>query len=455
MEPRTACNICARAKRKCGRQTPACARCGERGLTCTYPSPRPTNFVLLDSDFPPSQPRAIATPASSATIDYLSNSPPAAPTATDIAMTTPTAPLSMKLVTTAGRNHLALISPDKQQKCPLIQPDPTSSKWFLSPDTWKVDHPPFRVAATFPTAMLKRYADRIQRWLARWVREGSCPFIHATLYRYRFPRCAQLAYTTLSAYLDRTDANTDLVLRIVEDRVNELLLTETDHCLEEATSTAPSLDVDVDMMTSCSHPTPTTATSTENQVLDPLEQLARVHALMVYQSIALYDGDIRARHLAEGRIHILNRWVAEMLGSASTSSAFSNYNSSNGAPADPLQPSGRTGSTVETVWHTWILAESIRRTWLVSTGLQTVYLMMQQTWSPCPGGVMLTAKQGVWDAGSSFAWQKMCLNGNIGFMQRFEMERFFTEARPGDVDEFCQGAMESAFGMERMERWVG
>lgn len=204
--------------------------------------------------------------------------------------------------------------------------------------------------------------------------------------------------------------------------------------------------------------------------LDSFEQLARVHALMVYQSICLYDGDIRARHLAEGRIHILNRWVAQMVDSAGDKLY---YSVSSSPTLDPLKgPDDLTNSQtgrgnasmatsvnaldrVETVWHAWILAESMRRTWLATTGLQTVYLMLQQTWSPCPGGIMLTTRQGVWDAQSAFAWEKLCLEGDVGFIQRFQTERYFSEKRPADVDEFCIGAMESAFGVERMERWVG
>jgi hypothetical protein len=47
--------------------------------------------------------------------------------------------------------------------------------------------------------------------------------------------------------------------------------------------------------------------------LDSLERIARVHALLVYQFLGLYDGDIRLRHLSETYIPVLNRWMREMV----------------------------------------------------------------------------------------------------------------------------------------------
>lgn len=371
-------------------------------------------------------------------------------------MTGPTASLSLELAPASSRT--------------IQFADPTSPNWFLTPDTFKVDHPQFRVVATIPTDALKRYAERTRSWLERWVRTGACPFVHPVLYRFRFPACVQAAFTALSTYLDSSEQTKEMVLRIVEDRVTELLASMNENL--HSTGVIGVLS-DGAVPGSCSEGSSPNAAS--HQVasftqLDSFDQIARVHALMVYQSICLYDGDIRARHLAEGRIHILNRWVAQMIDSAGEKLY---YPMSSSPRLDLLKQrddptNSRTGSgnvnmatsvnaldRVETVWHAWILAESMRRTWLVTTGLQTVYLMLQQTWSPCPGGIMLTTRQGVWDAKSAFAWEKFCLEGDVGFIQRFQTERYFSEKKHSDVDEFCKGAMESAFGTERMERWVG
>jgi hypothetical protein len=37
----------------------------------------------------------------------------------------------------------------------------------------------------------------------------------------------------------------------------------------------------------------------------PLDQLTRVHAVMVHPMISVFDGNIRSRHLTEGRLSVL------------------------------------------------------------------------------------------------------------------------------------------------------
>lgn len=303
------------------------------------------------------------------------------------------------------------------------------SDWFLSPETWKIEPYPIHINPNmnlFSSSMLKSYVSAIQHWLKSWVMSGSNPFIHSHLYRTRFPSCVQVAYTTLSAYINRTETNSEIILRIIESQANELV---------------GNTDISVNDVL---------------EPLDPLEQLARVHALMVYQIICLFDGDIRSRHLAEGRAHILDRWVTQMVECASNSLYLLSLT------LDPLDlvettslvnPPSLTGGT-EHLWHTWILAESIRRTWLTATGLQALYLTLQQGWAFCPGGMMFTTRRGVWEAKTAFAWEKLRLETDIGFIQRFETEKLFTETSPLDIDDFGKMILESTYGTERMERWT-
>lgn len=303
------------------------------------------------------------------------------------------------------------------------------SGWFLSPETWKIEPYPIHINPNmnlFSSSMLKRYVSVIQHWLKSWVMSGSNPFIHSHLYRTRFPTRVQVAYTALSAYINRTETNSEIILGIIESQAKELVIN-------------PDISVK-------GAPEP----------LDLLEQLARVHALMVYQIICLFDGDIRSRHLAEGRAHILDRWVAQMVECASSSLYLLSLTLD---PLDPAETTSRvdpqslTGDT-EHLWHTWILAESIRRTWLTATGLQALYLTLQQGWAFCPGGMMFTARRGVWEAKTAFAWERLCLETDIGFIQRFETEKLFTETSPLEIDDFGKMILESTYGTERMERWT-
>ncbi|KAF2813914.1 uncharacterized protein BDZ99DRAFT_379935 [Mytilinidion resinicola] len=375
-----ACSGCAKAKRKCDRQTPACQRCRDRGFNCTYPPPKPSHFVLLE---PPTSPLADIIPV-----------------------------------------DLTVYSPRRDGAW-------SSVPWFLSPETWRIDRFPVQLTTAPCNNVLKRHIRSTQAWLEQWVSTGSNPFIHAHLYLTRFPSCVQIAYTTLSAYINRTEANTETILRIVEDRTNELLLMNG----------VAFDDLEQESSTSSGH-------------LEILDHLARVHALFVYQTISLFDGDIRSRHLAEPRCNLLNRWVTQMVDCAShslsqLSFAFSPLDLIPSTIPAPFGPN----TVTENLWHSWILSESVRRTWLTATGTYAVFHALQQGWTLCPGGIMFTNSQGVWQAETASAWQKLCSQGDVMFMQRFDAERLFSDASPSDVDEFGKRMLEITFGLKKVESW--
>ncbi|THC94936.1 hypothetical protein EYZ11_005575 [Aspergillus tanneri] len=55
----------------------------------------------------------------------------------------------------------------------------------------------------------------------------------------------------------------------------------------------------------------------------------------------------------------------------------------------------------EVLWHAWILAESVRRTWLVAQMLHAIYVTMQHPVADCPGGITFTVRRGAWEASSA------------------------------------------------------
>ncbi|KAF2500621.1 hypothetical protein BU16DRAFT_253623 [Lophium mytilinum] len=401
-----ACSGCAKAKRKCGRQTPACQRCRDRGFDCVYPPPKPSYFVLSEA---PTSPLADTFTGDRTSLSGLTT---AEFLNGEINVASPPEPADLSV-------HF-----------PHCSTTWSSVAWFLSPETWEIDRYPVTLTTAPCNGVLKRHIRSTQAWLEQWIATGSNPFIHSHLYATRFPSCIQVAYTTLSAYLNRTEANTETILRIVEDRTNELLLENgvTFGDLGQENNTAsPQLEV--------------------------LDHLARIHALFVYHTISLFDGDIRSRSLAEPRCHVLNRWVSQMVDCARHSLSQLSFAFS---PLDLTQgslPAPYPTSTTENLWHTWILSESVRRTWMTVTGMYAVYHALQQGWTLCPGGIMFTNSQGVWQAETASAWEKICLEGVVMFMQRFEAERLFSEASPSDVDEFGKRMMEITFGIKKVESW--
>lgn len=304
----------------------------------------------------------------------------------------------------------------------------TRADWFLAPETWTISH---RVdtSAAMPVGKttIKKYVALLQTWSERWVTTGSNPFIHAYLYSANSPACVQVAYATLASYIHRTPANTDTILQIVEDRSNDLLR-ENGAILDRigAEEWADGGEQEVDLFA----------------------QLTRLHALMVYQIIGLFDGDIRSRHVAEGHMAVQDSWAGKLFQSAAKALSKPHAVATHHVDCLPT-PS----SYSQEQWYLWILSESIRRTWLIAGSLSPVFYALQQRWSACPGGVMYTNRSGLWNAASATEWEKQCLARNVAFLQRFECARLFDEAEPADIDEFGTAILDMTFNGELLHKW--
>lgn len=419
-EPK-ACRACAKSKRKCGREQPACLRCQARGAVCDYPPTRPGSFVAI-LDNAPLMPPPHSTHSTHTTHPTLT--PPLS-----IASATSSPEGAIPSAGSAPNRSLVPVPPGIPLGGPIPVP-PISSRqclaWFLNADSWKVDHQEVSLSTSFCNSFLKIYVTHMQDWLGQWATTGANPFIHAHLYVARFPDNLQIAFTTLTTYRNRTKQNVDIVLKIVEDQASKLVeSSSSDGILSNSSPSSHGLSL--------------------------LDQVARLHALVVYQTISLFDGDIRSRHLAEARLPLLGRWAQQLLDSArqkfsSTPAVLDMTTALYFGPMD----------SQEHPWYLWILTESIRRTWLVAGGLEAIYSMLQRGWHPCPGGVMFTTRKGIWDAPSALAWEASCSVGapeGVGFIHRFETNRLFGTTTPDMIDDFTRLIMETTYGGERMQKW--
>lgn len=400
---RKACAPCARAKRKCGKEIPRCRRCEEKGIECTYPSKRPASFVI----FRPEK-----------TCPSVTNTPSLLNGVVSVSRIDISKPSTKNESSPTARTVVPV-------PFPFDVPLSTHDIWFLSPTTWERQHILNLDISQFSGPVLKRYPGDIHRWLVQWVKEGTNPFIHQQLYRQRFPRCAQDAYTALSFFISKTPANEETAYQILQDRADQLL--QDTHAAQK---------------------------------LNTFDHIARVHSLLVYQFLGLFESDIRLRHLAEERIPLLFKWANDMLESASQVANLSSFlQQMIGLPENNLKAPITSYKALpqavgdEALWRAWILAECVRRTWAIATGIQTVYLTLQRGWSDCQGGTMLTTRKGVWAAESAYEWSRLCSEVDVGFMHREQTERLFTDTNVEDIDEFGKLMMKVTFGLERMERW--
>lgn len=90
--------------------------------------------------------------------------------------------------------------------------------------------------------------------------QDSCTlYIHRYLYKDNMPRCMLQAFTMCLLYTNQTESNRAMILRVLHESVTSL---KTTVC---------------------------------NKALVPQQKLARVHALIFYQTIRMFDGDIMVR----------------------------------------------------------------------------------------------------------------------------------------------------------------
>ncbi|KAI0889123.1 uncharacterized protein GGS22DRAFT_67566 [Annulohypoxylon maeteangense] len=484
---RRACTSCTKSKRQCTKGLPVCRRCADKRIPCIYPPAR--RIVHAETDMMASASSSVA----DAPADAPSVSQSGGNDADSCDLGFP--PLSLTPAEVAGRAigcraaapaPIAAAGPQ-----PQAPPDATSSDtWFLTPESWFADFtpPPVQSAAVMD-GVIRRFIESVQSWLRRWVTEGSSPLHHRNLYREKMPRHIQDAYTAIAMYHTLPPSNSHnhshghnhsqrtsstasadaraTATRILDDRATQLL---EDQALSLSLGKNP----------------------------DIFDHLSRVQALLAYQTIRLFDGDVRMRAQAEALIPTLALWARQLLDCARESLTrgarflaelvSSGYCSGSGFGAgagfafNPIPNSGHdcgddgaspgsessssSGGGIrgggggshcseEGLWRAWILVESVRRSWSIATYIQETYMYMKQGWSECPGRVTITMRGGLWDAKSPYAWYRACREEGALFLPTTRTESLFYDKRPEDVDEFSLSIMELGFGEERLERWIG
>ncbi|KAL6788761.1 hypothetical protein J3E68DRAFT_415638 [Trichoderma sp. SZMC 28012] len=461
---RVSCIICAKGKRKCSRQIPTCTRCAEKGLVCRYPAPRisyvPPVELVYSSDGPPtvyqqdlrgSAGNSAGSSASSATANGNYHEE-----------------LFIDSTNTNG-NHLAqgstsFLSESRSVTTggePVLGPH-LSNPWFLSPSSWVItdNADSVRPRGCFNEEALRQFPEHAMAWLKQWSVKGHCPFIHLNQQKTfnGFPDCLQDAYTVTAAYTNSTPATKQLALRILQSRAAQLVSNFKD------------------------------ARSLEDLVFGPMTALSRLQALLVYTIVGLFDGDIRARGQAENNLDVLTSWATNLwertvldLSPDRVVEASHSTDDSDRLDTESYKKPGTsqeamdatappsidqtidttkydymgllTDGTVYSAWQSWTFAESIRRTCLTAGITRSVFRVLQKGWSDCPGGIIFTAANGLWDASDPHIWMKRISSSGFLPVRHTELETLVDQTDRSKVDEFSQTIVIISFGLERYAQW--
>ncbi|KAH7376292.1 hypothetical protein B0T11DRAFT_293815 [Plectosphaerella cucumerina] len=289
---RRACTACQQAKRRCDQRLPRCGRCVQKGLgDCHYPSLEAT-VAAADFNFftdmlsgaqtplpaqPPHQQHHHQHHHQTQALDHL-------PTSIGHAIPSETATYWQQLPP-------AFYSPSGS---------PSNLNSIVARDAIQYSNEQFR---TYP-----------RRWVAQ---NGYVPFIHPALYLSpptlgghgitpdaQLPLILQDCFCACAAYAAKNDENGDLVMGIVESKATALL-----------------------------------ASFTFNDNSWPLtEQVAALQALVMYQMIRWFDGDIRQRVLADAIEPVLAAWTSALQARVGSSVFSTSTQPEEGASTVPPSP---------------------------------------------------------------------------------------------------------------------
>lgn len=211
-----------------------------------------------------------------------------------------------------------------------------------------------------------------------FTRSRRTPFIHQRLYDAYLPNAIQDALAVSAAYCTKTAETEDMALRILEAKTASL----------------------VDQVQQ------TTALE---------ELLASVQALMLFHIIQLFDGDIRQRSIAERNMDTLRAWTTRLK-----------------VQAEDLSHA--------TSWQEWVFAESIRRTVIFSTLLDSLYSVLKLGYCTNVKELSMlpfssTSKQ--WDLTTNAAWfaESSQLGSDVVLYGDFSMAWEMGRAS-GELDDF-------------------
>ncbi|KAF6830094.1 RNA polymerase ii mediator complex component [Colletotrichum musicola] len=294
--------------------------------------------------------------------------------------------------------------------------------WFLMAPSWQIAHHYHPPGSMPPAAVLSNFVRGLQSWLIRFLREGHNPFIHRRLYTETTrPRCMQDAFATVALSQGATPDNEHLVDAASSTYLSDLL------------ATAPPMTT--------------------------REHLARTQAFLVHLLLSLFSPFIPRRAQAEGLISTLRVWTPELWDSAvlyATAIRAGALPAAGDAIATSDDEVDGEHDPAHRLYRAFVLSESVRRTFLLTSFATGVYGTLKAAWSEtCGGDVCVTARAVLWDAESAARWEAvaragdpLCLHSLHGFSL---VERGVPAA---EVDEFLRLLFTVMWGLGKVERWV-
>ncbi|KAM3514220.1 hypothetical protein MY11210_002109 [Beauveria gryllotalpidicola] len=250
-----------------------------------------------------------------------------------------------------------------------------------------------------------------------FARTQALPFLHPRLWATRLPKPILDVFAAATAYAHRGPHNRAWIMKLLSD-------------------TAVSVHRDGEGAGS------------------PRDKLARVQALVILDSMRVFDGDVGLRAAAEREAHVLGAWIGELQqavealeAEAATAAATA------AAPVDMYVPSR---DRPPKSWDAWILLESARRTLMFSCASVCMNKLLknvdvsQAMWQ----NLRFTASRHLWEAPSSVEFFRAWRDKPQYYIKDFEFKDFWSYARADDMDEFTKIMLMPQIGMDTLEHFM-
>ncbi|KAI5466718.1 hypothetical protein BGZ63DRAFT_5801 [Mariannaea sp. PMI_226] len=435
------CNACVRGKRKCDKKTPRCTRCAAKGLDCIYQK-LPPGAAFHDEDLGASPAAVTTTTASSSSaasdlldfdmgfdIDSLGTSMDTTPTTattspeslhtTNVSSIDFDANLNFSIINQLMANNSSAgaelwnihdFGPSKMELPPVPTRAPTAIRDLsLLGDGASAECMSFNPLDVHdPQTRIGFIIDMVMNMYRPFSRTRTLPFIHHRLYGSNLPRTMVATFSAATAYATRTPENKAWVYKLVTDVAKDI------HREGERADT-------------------------------PIERVARVQALVILDSIRLFDGDVALRATMEREMPQFLNWANDL----------KNLKNDLEEGQDPALLMSRDRPPAS--WESWILLETVRRTSMMALCFVCLSHMLKSVEPPAEAMETphyFTASRHLWEATSSVNFYQAWHLKPQFCVPDMDFKEVWLHARPDDIDEFTKMMLTAQAGPEAMDYFM-
>ncbi|KAI1390277.1 uncharacterized protein F4822DRAFT_231243 [Hypoxylon trugodes] len=414
------CNACVRSKRRCDKRVPACSNCTKKRYLCVYGGQ--LDMQLYNSSLDASMNLdSFSGPSSTSCGDgsTLDGDELSATFSTEVMNLSSDPPLQIDSTLESLLDSIAqhgfgeTPGPfDLLRQSSQVASAPTGKSLSREDYTrmWAMcdEYAPWQLSDT--STRISYTVNVFKNFHTTFAQENSTIYMHRQLYVENPPRWILQAYSTCAIYKNQTEATRGLVLRILHENIN--ILKET------ASGTA----------------------------LTPLEKLARVHALIAYQTIRMFDGDITLGQQVDNDLPLLSAWNAELVKLRDNLEEFAELDD------------GEIRKKPPESWERWFFAESVRRTYLICIVFEALWDLLKgrrvagitdlgywkyvHRWS---------LSKHLWKATSPLDFFRAWREKPMWIISAFDFDEFVRTGTGDDIDDFAMFFLALSFGVNEMQ----